>query len=213
MVRDDDDRFSLLQLLRDAIVQEGVALHAYALLDGRFDLVATPQQSAALSRVMQTVARRHAAAFNRRYQRSGSLWEGRFRAAVIEPESWLLNCMRYVEQLIPSGNSSEEGGSISPRVWSSRAAHSGEAADPFLTHPIVYWLLGNTPFEREAAYQKLAEQVLTPLQREQVDGALRGGWVLGRAAFADKLRQSEGRPASPRPRGRPRRKDSSVPNL
>lgn len=204
MVRDDDDRRSLLQLLRETAAQHGVALHAYAVLDRRFDLVATPQQAAGLSRLMQAVARRHASAFNRRYQRTGGLWEGRFRAAVIEPESWLLKCMVYVEQLTPA-ETSREGGSALGSAWSSRAGHCGQAADSLLTDPIAYWLLGNTPFEREAAYRALCEHALTSLERNKIEGALRGGGVLARTAFAERLLHSEGRLVRPRPRGRPRK--------
>lgn len=205
MVRDDDDRRSLLRLLREGATQHGVTLHAYTVLDGRFDLVATPQQPASLSRLMQDVARRHASAFNRRYQRTGGLWEGRFRAAVIEPESWLLACMVYVEQLTPPETSPE---STCVSAWSSRAGHWGQTVDPLLSDPGPYWLLGNTPFEREAAYKRLSERGLTSLQRQQIEGALRGGWVLGRSEFAERLRQSEGRPAKPRPRGRPRKPEA-----
>ncbi len=204
MVRDDDDRRALLLLLRDAAAQHGVALHAYAVLDGRFDLVATPQQAAGLSRLMQAVARRHASAFNRRYQRTGGLWEGRFRAAVIEPESWLLKCMVHVEQLTPKDVPLETRSAVQ-YTWSSRRGHFGQGVDPLLTDPTEYWSLGNTPFEREAAYRALFEQALTTFERDKIGETLKGGGVLGRSAFVEKLRQGAGRPARPRPRGRPRK--------
>lgn len=198
MVRDDDDRRAFLGLLGEVAAQQRVALHAYAVLEGRFDLVATPQEPAGLSRLMQAVARRHASAFNRRHQRAGSLWEGRFRAAVIEPESWLLTCMLYVDQLsepLPDG----------PPAWSSRPAHCGQATQGMLSDPAAYWALGNTPFEREAAYRMRAEHALTAVQRERIESALRGGWVLGTRSFAERLEQDAGRSAMPKARGRPRR--------
>lgn len=204
MVRDDDDRRLLLRLLREGAVEHEVALHAYAVLDTRFDLVATPQQAVGLSRLMQSVARRHASAFNRRYQRSGGLWEGRFRATAVEPESWLLPCMVYVEQLTPV-ETSREGESIDTCIWSSRAGHCGQAADPLLADPLAYWRLGNTPFDREAAYRKLCEQALTLSQRGQIEAALRSGGVLGSPGFVERLRQTKGLPARPRPRGRPKK--------
>lgn len=204
MVRDDDDRRGFLRLLREGAREHGVALHAYAVLDRRFDLVATPQQPVGLSRLMQSVARRHASAFNRRYQRTGGLWEGRFRAAVIEPEPWLLPCMVYVDQLTPLDTVREDE-SVDAFAWSSRAGHRGQAPDPLLTHPLAYWLLGNTPFDREAVYRKLCEQGVTPLQREKIESALRSGGVLGSAALGEGLRQAKGLSARPRPRGRPRK--------
>lgn len=192
IVRDDTDRLGLLGLLAEAARQHGVAIHAYALREQRFDLVATPSAAEGLSAMMQAVARRHAAAFNRRHARSGGLWEGRFRAAVVEPAAWLLPSMVYVERL-PSA----AGG------WTSRAVHGGTAAAPSVVDPPAYWALGNTPFEREVVYRTMLEQALTLAQMARIEAALRGGWVLGTAAFAASLAPAGGRPTSPRRRGRP----------
>ena len=62
-----------------------VALHAYALLDDAVQLLLRPPSDAALSRMMQALGRRYVAAFNRRHGRSGTLWDGRFRAGVVQP--------------------------------------------------------------------------------------------------------------------------------
>jgi putative transposase len=204
MVRDDEDRQALLRLLREAAVQQGVALHAYSVLEGRLDLVATPATATALSVLMQSVARRHAAAFNRRHARSGGLWEGRFRAAVLDPERWWLAAMLYVEQLGGVGASGVPGGEVAPR-WSSQAHHTGQRVDPVLSVPPPYWALGNTPFEREAAYRNLLEQALTSAQVHAIEHALRGGWALGPPSFQQQVGSGAHRPAAPRPRGRPRR--------
>lgn len=189
MLRDDDDRRALLALLRDVAVQQQVAVHAYALHEDRFDLVATPGSADSLSRLMQAVARRHAAAFNRRHGRRGGLWEGRFRVAVLDPASWLLPCMVHVEQ------------GASP--WSSAAQHRGEPAGWPVVDPPAYWALGNTPFEREIAYRALAERGLTSNEVRRIEAALRGGWALGSGAFVEQLAQLGPRPAAPRRRGRP----------
>lgn len=204
MVRDDDDRRALLGLLREAALRHRVALHAYAVLEGRFDLVATPESAEGLSLLMQAVARRHAAAYNRRHGRTGGLWEGRYRAAVLEPEAWLLKAMVYVEHLAARGAAPDEA--VSMPAWSSQAAHCGGRADPLLTDPAAYWALGNTPFEREAAYCRRFEQALTSVESATIEQALRGGWVLGSRGFIDRLGAGLERAARPRPPGRPRRR-------
>ena len=209
MVRDDEDRRALLALLREGLARQRVALHAYSLHEGRLDLVATPATAEGLSLLMQSVARRHAAAYNRRHARSGGLWEGRFRAAVLEPERWLLAAMQYVEQAgapaLPG-----PGGAASPDPWSSRSHHTGRRVDPLLTEPAPYWSLGNTPVEREAAYRELLEQGLAPAQSTAIEQALRGGWALGSSAFQQQVGLGAARPAAPRPRGRPRRAVSAA---
>ena len=85
--RDDADRRLFLSLLSDAARAEAVAVHAYALLDSEIHLLATPAQAANLGRLMQAVGRRYVSAFNRRHQRRGTLWDGRFRSSLIDPAS------------------------------------------------------------------------------------------------------------------------------
>lgn len=200
MLRDEADLQSLLQLLREVAVVHRVALHAWSLLDARLELVATAADARNLSLLMQAVARRHAAAFNRRYGRRGGLWEGRFRAAVIEPGDWLLRCMVHVDLL--GGMEAAAG----PEVRrSSRAAHAGEARETLFSAPAAYWALGNTPFEREMAYGRRLQQALTDSQALAIEAALRGGWPLGGPGFALRLAETADRPTVPRPRGRPRR--------
>jgi putative transposase len=192
MVLDDRDRRSLLGLLRDAAAQHRVAIHAYGFVDAHLDLVATPQDREGLSLMMQAVARRHAVAYNRRYGRRGGLWEGRFRAAVIDPEIWLLRCMVEVERAASGGG------------WASRMTGHAVAEQPGVVDPEGFWILGNTPFEREAAYRSMRERGLTSTELLQMEGALRGGWALGSEAFVSRLVARADRPARPRPRGRPR---------
>ncbi|HSV69591.1 MAG TPA: transposase [Methylibium sp.] len=197
MVADDTDRRAFLALLREVAVQADVAIHAYSVLDARFDLVLTPADATGLSRFMQALSRRHAAAFNARHARRGGLWEGRFRSVVVDPELWLLRCMVYVDGLAASAERD--------RRWTSLPAHVGECSDRLLNPPETYWHLGNTPFEREAAYGLLVERALTFVQAEAIEAALRGGWPLGSPAFIEGLTTDGGRPLQPRPRGRPRR--------
>lgn len=192
MVRDDRDRRSLLGLLRDAAAQHRVAIHAYGFMDTHLDLVATPQDREGLSLLMQAVARRHAVTYNRRYGRRGGLWEGRFRAAVIDPQTWLLRCMVGVELAAGSGG------------WASRMTGHTLTEQTDVIDPEAFWGLGNTPFEREAAYRHLRERGLTSKEVLEMEAALRGGWALGSEAFVNRLVAGADRPARPRPRGRPR---------
>ena len=198
MVRDDEDRERLLALVREAARLSEVRIHAYGLTDGRIDLVASAARAESLSLMMQAAARRHAAAFNRRHSRQGSLWEGRFRAAVVEPGEWLLRCILHVDRLAtPHG---DPGGR-----WSSQAAHSGHASDAWLVAPAEYWALGNTPFERERAWRSRLETPINAGEALEIEAALRGGWPLGTPAFAARLEPLVNRPTQRQARGRPRK--------
>lgn len=200
IVRDDADRERLLQLLRAAAAENRVAVHAWALSDQALMLLATPVEASGLGRAMQALGRRYVAGFNRRHGRSGTLWDGRFRSTVIEPEAWLLPCICYVE-------TSGEGGLGEPGVprWASARGHLGLAPDPLLSEHPLYWATGNTPFEREAAHRALLDRGLADGQRRAIDYAIAKGWALGSAAFVARLTEACGRRAGPARRGRPRR--------
>lgn len=200
--RDDADRKLFLELLQSAASTHGVAIHAYALLDNEVRLLATPAADNSLSRTMQSLGRRYGSSFNRRHSHVGGLWEGRFRATVIEPERHLLSCMRFIEQ---SASGGEAGTGLGQQVWSSAAHHLGARRDPLITEHLMYWSLGNTPFEREAAYRSLLQQALTPNEQALITESARKGWPLGSPDFLVGLSSITSRRLAPLPRGRPRK--------
>jgi putative transposase len=201
--RDDEDRRMFLGALQAAFEREQVALHAYALLTDRAWLLCTPEQDQGLSRAMQSLGRRFAAAFNRRHQRSGSLWDGRYRATVVEPGRTLLDAMVFVDQLsVESGVAASADPTPSP--WSSAHQHLGSDGPMKLRHVAEYWALGNTPFDRATAYRALLNESVRPAEIERIAAAAQKGWALGSSDFIEALRLRTARPLRPRRRGRPR---------
>lgn len=202
IVRDDEDRRHWLGLLRDAVATQRVALHAWVLLDDHFHLIATPPDGEALSRMMQSLTRRHAAAFNRRHARRGTLWEGRFRASLVQPGAWLADALLYVEQH-PVRAGLADDAALWP--WSSAPHHLGLARDPAVAEAAAWWALGNTPFEREAAWRHRLADGLEPRRLERITAATRRGWPIGEAGFLTALQAGMAQRLAPRPRGRPPR--------
>lgn len=200
---DDEDRRLYLAALQDALRAQAVVLHAYALLDNEVQLLLRPPSEAALSRMMQALGRRYVAAFNRRHGRSGTIWEGRFRAGVVQEGAHTLQAMLLIDAL-----PSRQRLLASPQVsrWSSAAHRLGLRRDPLVTDPPEFWRLGNTPFEREAAYAGLLAQGLDPAQVRHIEHAAASGWALGSAQFLADMAQQLGRPVRPRAKGRPPRR-------
>ncbi|MFT3819493.1 MAG: transposase [Rubrivivax sp.] len=198
IVLDTQDSEQLLQALREAARLHGVALHAYALTAAELRLLATPETADGISRTMQALGRRHAAAFNRRHGRSGALWDGRFRSALIESGPAALLALRQVESTAAEGSADGvERSSLPHRL--------GIRRDAALVDPPAYWQLGNTPFERESQYRRLLAEGLAPDEQAALRGALKRGWALGSPGFLQQLAGVSQRPAQPRPPGRPRR--------
>lgn len=200
---DDDDRRRFLAALRDAASQQRTAVHAHVLLDEQAQLLATPEGREGVSRLIQELGRRYVAGFNRRHGLQGPLWDGRFRATIVQPGSTTLEAMVFVDlQPVRTGLVQSAG----EYPWSSARHHLGQLRDPAVTDAAVYWQLGNTPFDRELAYRRLLDEGLPPGRVLQFGEAGRKGWALGDAAFLAQLADQAGRPVQPRRRGRPPKK-------
>jgi putative transposase len=200
--RDETDFRRMLSDLGELCRQHALALHAYVLMPDHFHLLVTPEDAAGLSRTMQTLGRRYVRWFNDRYARSGTLWEGRFRSTILEPAVYLLDCMRYIE-LHPARSALVEEASSYP--WSSLAHHLGRQSDPMITDHAQFWALGNTPFERQAAYARMCAMPCDAAVLERIRKDTHRGWPLASDAFIETLRRSTERRLVRRPVGRPRR--------
>ncbi len=200
------DRDSYLACLRDAARAAGVAVHAYSLQPGEVRLLATPEAPDSLAQMMQSVGRRFVPVFNARHGRSGSPWVGRFRSVVIESEPHLLACMRFVEGLgTQTGTSQRQDDSDR---CSSSQHHLRGAPDPLLTEHAGFWALGNTPFEREAAYRAFVSKPGFERDMAAILLAVRSGWPLGSERFAAAIGQQSGRRTRPVSPGRPKKNAS-----
>ena len=86
-----------LECLKDAMDQYAALLHAYVLMTNHVHLLITPEKSESIAKVMQSVGRRFVQYINRRYRRSGTLWEGRYKSSLVLDENYVLACYRYIE--------------------------------------------------------------------------------------------------------------------
>jgi putative transposase len=194
---DAQDRARYWADLRECAAQYDVAIHAYALLDEEVRLLATPTTEGGLAQMMQSIGRRYVRAFNLRHERSGTPWEGRFRSTVVESQRHFVACLQFVEAPLDSG--------ADAAAWSSLRHHLGIAVDPMITEHPAFFRLGNTPFEREAAYRARIAQPLPATEMAAILRAANHGWALGGADFASLVHQLSGRRQQPRSAGRPRK--------
>jgi putative transposase len=191
---DDHDRAAFLAVLREAAQQHEVALHGHALLETQVYLLATPARAEGLSRLVQALGRRYVIAYNRRHGRRGGLWDGRYRATILQPGTAVLDALLFVD-----GQAPVEAG------WTSAAHHLGSRREPGLVDCAEYWRLGNTPFDRELAFRQRLQDGLGARRSEQLAAAAHKGWAIGDGAFLAQLAEQARRPVQPRPRGRPRK--------
>jgi putative transposase len=198
---DDADRMTFSEVLREASVRHGVAIHAYALLNSEVHLLLTPPQADALGRLIQSLGRRYVAAVNRRHGRRGTLWDGRFRSSVVDAATLLLAATVFVETRAVAAGLSVNAADW---AWSSAAHHVGRRRDPLVNDHQGYWTLGNTPFDRERAHTVALDAAQTSTSDMRFAEAAKRSMVIGPAAFHAKVAEVLDRPLQPRPRGRPR---------
>jgi putative transposase len=198
--RDDEDHERFLGWLRECARYYKVGLHAYVLMPSCLILLATPVDEDGLALMMQKVGRYYVPWFNAKHGRSGTLFQGRFRTAIVDPANYLLACSRHIE-LAPVR--AQLAGSALDYRWSSYAHHAGVRSDALITDHMLYWGLGNTPFQREAAYTALVEQGQNNEELTLIDTALAKGWPVGSHAFKLALEKTTRRAILPAKRGRP----------
>jgi putative transposase len=198
---DADYRF-FHEKLTAACIQHGCAVHAYVLMTNHVHLLITPQTENAISKVMQNVGRYYVQYFNYTYRRTGTLWEGRYRATLLDTDRYLLTCYRYIE-LNPVRAEMVEGPANYP--WSSYGFNAQGMPDPLVVPHAPYQELGHDPQKRQAAYRALFRGRLDESALAEIREATNKAWLLGNDRFRAAIEQQLNRRPAPRPRGRDRR--------
>ncbi len=194
------DYQTLLDLLAENARKFGVSIHAYVLMSNHFHLLATPQTPDGLPQMMQALGRRYVRYFNDSQQRSGTLWEGRYKSALIQSERYLLACMAYIDlNPVRAGLVATPG----DYPWSSYGHYAGLRTDKLITPHALMWELGNTPFAREAAYADLVQSGVSPAQGDALTRSALSGWALGEPDFVAELQKRTERRVSKLRAGRP----------
>jgi putative transposase len=205
ILRDEEDYWFLWTKLRDASQKFGCDVHAYALMPNHFHLVLTPWQEDGIGKLMQYTGRYYVQHVNSRYERTGTLWEGRYRATLFDPASFLLPASRYVEL-----NAVRAGlvGSPDAYDWSSYPANALGAEDELVRPHAIYKQLGRSVKARRQAYRDSFESDLDPGFVQQIRDATNKAWVLGDEAFCRQIAGKLNRRPQPRPRGGDRRSEA-----
>jgi putative transposase len=198
--REAEDFQRFLGWLKDSAKEYKVAIHAYVLMPDHLHLLASPASAEGLAQMMQRVGRYYVPWFNLKYGRSGTLFQGRFKTSLVEAAPFFMACSRFIE-LNPVR--SQLAADPADYQWSSYAHHAGLRPDAVITDHGLYWALGNTPFQREAAYIEQLRLGLGEEEFKQISFALLKGWPLGSEAFKENLQQKEKRQVLPAKRGRP----------
>ena len=204
---DNIDRRHFYDLLRDAMVEHDIAVHAYVLMGNHVHLLLTPPAQEALSRAMRNFGQCYVQAFNKRHRRSGTLWQGRFKSCLVDTERYLLTVYRYIE-LNPVRASMV---SLPEHYrWSSVHANLGLIDDPLVTPHPSFLAQDIDPQIRTHAYRTWLREGVGDDELQHIRAHLQQERALGDIKFQAMVEKALGRPVKLRNRGRPRSPDGQL---
>ena len=164
ITRDEDDTEHLRRALVKAAGEEDVQIHAFAFMTTHFHLIVTPANEDALPQTIEIANGLQTKYINRKYKRTGTIWNERYGASVLADERYWYRCLRYVDlnpfraHIVSSPGES--------RRSSYRVHAFGDACDWLTPHPL-YLRLGSTRQERQTAYRAMCDRPLTDDELEE----------------------------------------------
>ncbi|RSZ56765.1 transposase [Massilia atriviolacea] len=193
------DYLVYLDMLRRSAQQAGCRVHAYVLMTNHVHLLLTPQSCSSPAIMMKALGERYVPYINRRRNRTGTLWEGRYRSCLVQDAEYLFVCQRYIE--LNPVRASMVTHPLDYR-WSSYQANAyGEKSNIVEPHSL-YMALGTERFERERRYRALFENEMPWGMVEQVRKATHRNAVFGSEDFIERMAIASDNDVMPRRRGR-----------
>jgi putative transposase len=196
----DHERY--LSMLQEFRRQYAVKLYAYCLMTNHVHLLLAPATPTGIAQLMKRVAGRYTRYYNRRAGRTGTLWEGRYRSSLVERDSYLLACCRYIEL-----NPVRAGLVADPRLypWSSCAQRLGGSPGEWFDPDPCYVAMGRTADERRAGYAAFLAAGVPADQREFIRESLQRGHPTGGPRLTSEVSALSGKEIVRRGPGRPRK--------
>lgn len=196
----DKDYGLYLQYLEELSAKFGCAIHAYALMTNHVHLLLTPEKEESAALLMKHLGQRYVQYVNRTYQRSGTLWEGRFRSCLTQAEDYVLACYRYIEL-----NPVRAGMVRHSREyrWSSYRANAEGRSNSLIKPHDMYKRLGRSADSRREAYRGLFKAHMDGGVLDDIRAATNGNYVLGTPRFQEEIGLMLGRRVIKGKAGRP----------
>lgn len=200
------DYLRYLQALTDASTIRQCRIHAYVLMSNHVHLLVTPDETGAVGRMMQTLGRKYVRGVNDAIGRTGTLWEGRYKASLVDSERYLLACYRYIElNPVRAGMVSSPG----EYQWSSYRCNAEGFGDPLIRQHEVFIRLDRDDAARREAYRGLVAEGIGDEELANIRLYGQRQRALGSRQFQERVEQQCGIRAGLGSPGRPRKSQSA----
>ena len=197
----DDDYLFYLDVLGQGLRRYHVKLHAYCLMTNHVHLLMTPDDESGISRVMQHIGRRYVQYINMTYRRSGTLWEGRHKASLVDADNYLLKCYRYIEMNTVAACMV---GTPEQYRWSSYNLHAWGKPNEIIREHYLYEQLGSSSDLKQYTYRELFKTQLPNEDLHVIKESMKFNYPLGSERFKEQIESALGRAVGQNKRGRPK---------
>ena len=198
--KNNGDYSAFLWWLREYSEKFMVDIHTWALMEHHYHLLCTPQIEDGLGRMVQALGRQYVRYFNRQNQRTGTLWEGRYRSSLVQPDSCLLEVYRYIElnpvRAALVSNPAEFN-------WSSYQINASGRPSALCKPHAEYLKLGETRAECAENYKLKCESGLDENRLEEIRKSINKGLAFGDEEFKIEVEELTGRRQRALKSGRP----------
>jgi len=200
----DEDYGVYLDKLKLYGQKYSVAIHSYVLMTNHVHLLMTPELEQAVSQLMQSLGRYYVRYINQTYDRTGTLWEGRYKSTLVDSDNYLLTVSRYIEL-----NPVRAGMVAHPAEypWSSYQYNALGKPIELITPHFLYQGLAKTEKTRQKRYAALFDKIIPDYTLEEIRHSINRAWVLGDGRFKRQIEKQTGRRASPLARGGDRKSE------
>lgn len=189
-----------LRSLGEGAQKHDCQIHAYVLMANHTHLLITPGENRSIPLLMQALGRNYVQRLNRHYERTGPLWEGRYKASLVQDDQYLLTCHRYIElNPVRAGIVPKPG----DYPYSSYGHNALGKSDPILSAHPIYRALADDPYSRQSAYQRLFLDAISPELLTKIRTTTNSCLILGGDRFKDQIEAMLGRSVRHRKNGRP----------
>jgi putative transposase len=197
----DNDYLFFLEVLQEAKIKHPCFLYSYCLMPNHFHLLIEPKEKNNVSLLIKLLGAKYVRYVNKAYDRTGTLWEGRFKCALIEEELYFLTCFYYIEM-----NPVKAGITDLPELyrWSSYRFRAYGEKSAILDLDAWYKGLGATPHERQLRYRQLFQKAISKPAHKLVEEMTNKGGIIGCDSFKEHIQKIIGRNIIFRPPGRPK---------
>ena len=195
LFREEADYKTFINMVKDLSKKHSVAIHAYLVMPTYFEYLATPTHADALSRFMQSLGRRYVGYFNKKYNRRGTLWEGRFKSSLVQDSEYLFDVMVHIEKQVTQDH-----------IYCSLHKNLFNKSDAVVSSHKLYKSLGFTDAQRVEEYAKIFNRKQDEGKNRFITYCLQKQLVTANAEFIKEIEQKLGLMLTAKERGRPKRK-------